>query len=147
MTSKQALTLCVAGFLAKLSLIGNNQILILKRSDWGAFCFHEKKTYREGRPKGHAWPGNVRELRNIAELYAVGIIKLTGKEKLYTQAETQLPLDELVDDFEKGVIEDALFLHSGRVSEAADYLQVPRKKLYLRMKKHAIDKDKFKSRS
>lgn len=97
--------------------------------------------------RGHAWPGNVRELRNIAELYAVGIIKLTGKEKLYTQAETQLPLDELVDDFEKGVIEDALFLHSGRVSEAADYLQVPRKKLYLRMKKHAIDKDKFKSRS
>lgn len=96
--------------------------------------------------RGHPWPGNVRELRNVAELYAVGIIKLTGKEKLYTQAETMLPLDELVDDFEKGVIEDALFLHSGRVSDAADYLQVPRKKLYLRMKKHAIDKDTFKSR-
>lgn len=96
--------------------------------------------------RGHAWAGNVRELRNVAELYAVGIIKLTGKEKLYTQAETLLPLDDLVDDFEKGVIEDALFLHSGRVSDAADYLQVPRKKLYLRMKKHAIDKGKFKSR-
>lgn len=96
--------------------------------------------------RGHSWPGNVRELRNVAELYAVGIVKLTGKEKLYTQAETLLPLDDLVDDFEKGVIEDALFLHSGRVSDAADYLQVPRKKLYLRMKKHGIDKDSFKSR-
>ncbi|NVD09000.1 sigma-54-dependent Fis family transcriptional regulator [Vibrio sp. JPW-9-11-11] len=96
--------------------------------------------------RAHHWPGNVRELRNVAELYAVGIIKLTGKEKLYTQEEVQLPLDELVGDYEKGVIEDALFLHSGRVSEAASYLQVPRKKLYLRMKKHGIDKDSYKSR-
>ncbi|UUM32693.1 sigma-54-dependent transcriptional regulator [Vibrio japonicus] len=96
--------------------------------------------------RSHQWPGNVRELRNVAELYAVGIVKLTGKEKLYTQAELQLPLDELVDDYEKGVIEDALFLHSGRVTDAADYLQVPRKKLYLRMRKHAIDKDSFKRR-
>lgn len=96
--------------------------------------------------RAHQWSGNVRELRNVAELYAVGIIKLTGKEKLYTQVEIQSPLDDLVDDFEKGVIEDALFLHSGRVTDAAAYLQVPRKKLYLRMKKHAIDKDSFKSR-
>lgn len=96
--------------------------------------------------RAHHWPGNVRELRNVAELYAVGIVKLTGKEKLYTQAELQLPLDELVDDYEKGVIEDALFLHSGRVTDAATYLQVPRKKLYLRMRKHGIDKDSFKSR-
>ncbi|KHT47568.1 sigma-54-dependent transcriptional regulator [Vibrio sinaloensis] len=95
--------------------------------------------------RGHLWPGNVRELRNVAELFAVGIVKLTGKDKIYTQAETMLPLDELVDDFEKGVIEDALFLHSGRVSDAADYLKVPRKKLYLRMKKHDIDKESFKS--
>ncbi|MGC9458748.1 sigma-54-dependent transcriptional regulator [Vibrio genomosp. F10] len=96
--------------------------------------------------RSHRWPGNVRELRNVAELYAVGIIKLTGQEKLYTQEETQLALDELVDDYEKGVIEDALFLHSGRVSDAASYLQVPRKKLYLRMKKHGIDKESYKSR-
>ncbi len=96
--------------------------------------------------RSHHWPGNVRELRNVAELYAVGIIKLTGKEKLYTQEEVQLPLDELVDDYEKGVIEDALFLHSGRVTDASTYLQVPRKKLYLRMKKHGIDKDSFKCR-
>lgn len=94
----------------------------------------------------HHWPGNVRELRNVAELFAVGIIKLTGKEKLYTQEEALLPLDELVGDYEKGVIEDALFLHSGRVSDAASYLQVPRKKLYLRMKKHGIDKESYKSR-
>jgi two-component system phosphoglycerate transport system response regulator PgtA len=56
------------------------------------------------------------------------------------------PLDELVDDYEKQIIEDALFLYSGRVAEAANYLQIPRKKLYLRMKKHGIEKDEYKSR-
>lgn len=96
--------------------------------------------------RAHDWPGNVRELRNVAELYAIGIVKLTGKERIYTQTELQSPLDELVDDYEKRIIEDALFLHSGRVSDAANYLQIPRKKLYLRMKKHGIEKDDYKSR-
>ncbi|MBD0784864.1 sigma-54-dependent Fis family transcriptional regulator [Vibrio sp. Y2-5] len=96
--------------------------------------------------RAHDWPGNVRELRNVAELYAIGIVKLTGKDRVYNQAEMTSPLDELVDDFEKQIIEDALFLYSGRVAEAANYLQIPRKKLYLRMKKHGIEKDEYKSR-
>lgn len=95
--------------------------------------------------RSHQWPGNVRELRNVAELYAIGIVKLTGKERLVSHNELQSPLDTLVDDFEKQIIEDALFLHSGKVTEAAAYLQIPRKKLYLRMKKHDIDKDNYKS--
>ncbi|MCE0559330.1 sigma-54 dependent transcriptional regulator [Motilimonas sp. E26] len=97
--------------------------------------------------RAHDWPGNVRELRNIAELYAIGIVKLINKERLYNQAEIQSPLDELVDDYEKQVIEDALFLHAGRVADAASYLQIPRKKLYLRMKKHGIEKDSYKTRT
>ncbi|MFA0486870.1 sigma-54-dependent transcriptional regulator [Vibrio sp. 10N.222.55.B11] len=96
--------------------------------------------------RNYPWPGNIRELRNIAELYAIGIVKLTGKERIYSQNDIQLPLDELVDDFEKQLIEDALFLHSGRVSDAANHLQIPRKKLYLRMKKHGIEKGNYKSR-
>lgn len=96
--------------------------------------------------RGYPWPGNIRELRNIAELYAIGIVKLTGKERIYSQNEIQLPLDDLVDDFEKQLIEDALFLHSGRITDAANHLQIPRKKLYLRMKKHGIEKGNYKSR-
>ncbi|WP_423840556.1 sigma-54 dependent transcriptional regulator [Vibrio mytili] len=96
--------------------------------------------------RNYPWPGNIRELRNIAELYAIGIVKLTGKERIYSQNDIQLPLDELVDDFEKQLIEDALFLHSGRVTDAANHLQIPRKKLYLRMKKHGIEKGDYKSR-
>ena len=35
---------------------------------------------------------------------------------------------------------------AGRVSEAASYLGIPRKKLYLRMKKHNLEKEQFKPR-
>ncbi|WP_260260629.1 sigma-54-dependent transcriptional regulator [Vibrio intestinalis] len=96
--------------------------------------------------RAHEWQGNIRELRNVAELYAIGIVKLTGKERLYSQESMNSPLDELVEDYERQLIEDALYLHSGKVSEAANYLQVPRKKLYLRMKKHAIEKDAYKAK-
>lgn len=94
--------------------------------------------------KRHQWPGNIRELRNVAELYAVGIIKLAGSERAIPGANAKEPLDDLVDEFERRVIEDTLFLFSGRVTEAASYLGIPRKKLYLRMKKHGLDKDQFK---
>ncbi|CAH0532805.1 C4-dicarboxylate transport transcriptional regulatory protein DctD [Vibrio stylophorae] len=94
--------------------------------------------------KHHQWPGNIRELRNVAELYAVGIVKLTNAEQNRVMEPLAGPLDNLVDDYEKRLIEDALFLSAGRVSEAADYLQIPRKKLYLRMRKHQLDKALFK---
>ncbi|ATL97841.1 TPA: sigma-54-dependent Fis family transcriptional regulator [Aeromonas bestiarum] len=94
--------------------------------------------------KRHQWPGNLRELRNVAELYAVGIVKLAGVERAMPLASAKEPLDDLVEEFERRVIEDTLFLFSGRVTEAAHYLGIPRKKLYLRMKKHNLDKEQFK---
>ncbi|ENC9557264.1 sigma-54-dependent transcriptional regulator [Aeromonas hydrophila] len=94
--------------------------------------------------KRHQWPGNLRELRNVAELYAVGIVKLAGAEQVIPLASGKEPLDDLVEEFERRVIEDILFLFSGRVTDAAQYLGIPRKKLYLRMKKHQLDKDRFK---
>jgi two-component system phosphoglycerate transport system response regulator PgtA len=94
--------------------------------------------------KRHQWPGNLRELRNVAELYAVGIVKLAGAERAMPLTSAKEPLDDLVEEFERRVIEDTLFLFSGRVTDAAQYLGIPRKKLYLRMKKHQLDKDRFK---
>lgn len=94
--------------------------------------------------KRHKWPGNLRELRNVAELYAVGIVKLAGAERAMPLASGKEPLDDLVEEFERRVIEDTLFLFSGRVTDAAQYLGIPRKKLYLRMKKHQLDKEQFK---
>lgn len=96
--------------------------------------------------RNHPWPGNVREIRNVAELYAIGIIKLAGQNRAQPIQQADSPLDDLIDEYEKQVLEDALYLFSGRVSDAANYLQVPRKKLYLRMKKHDIDKNDYKNR-
>ncbi|MDG3086833.1 sigma-54 dependent transcriptional regulator [Vibrio hannami] len=96
--------------------------------------------------RSHLWLGNVRELKNVAELYAVGIVKLTKQERLHSSESHETPLDCQVDNFEKQLIEDALFLHSGKVTEAANHLKIPRKKLYLRMKKHGLEKEAFKSR-
>lgn len=55
-------------------------------------------------------------LRNVAELYAIGIVKLAGQNRISNQDVLTTPLDDLVDDYEKQVIEDALFLYSGKVS-------------------------------
>lgn len=92
----------------------------------------------------HEWPGNVLELKNVAELYAIGIVKLTGQERTKPLDQMSSPLDDLVDSYEKQVIEDALYLFAGRINEVSNYLQIPRKKLYLRMKKHSLDKAEYK---
>ncbi|WP_087022994.1 sigma-54-dependent transcriptional regulator [Thaumasiovibrio subtropicus] len=94
----------------------------------------------------HDWQGNVLEIKNIAELYAIGIVKLAGNERTQPIEQISSPLDDLIDGYEKQVIEDALFLFSGRINEVASYLQIPRKKLYLRMKKHNLDKAEYKVR-
>ncbi|PSU50851.1 two-component system response regulator [Photobacterium frigidiphilum] len=94
----------------------------------------------------HQWSGNIHELKSVAELYAIGIVKLTGQERSKPLEQMSSPLDELVDSYEKQVIEDALYLFTGRINEVSSYLQIPRKKLYLRMKKHGLDKAEFKVR-
>ncbi|WP_432720778.1 sigma-54 dependent transcriptional regulator [Jeongeupia wiesaeckerbachi] len=90
------------------------------------------------------WPGNLRELRNVADMYAIGLARLEGLGRTIKVQKDQDSLDEQIDTFEKALIEEALSLFQGRVSEAADYLHIPRKKLYLRMKKHGLAKEEFK---
>ena len=92
----------------------------------------------------YSWPNNVLELKSVAELYAIGIVKLTGHERHKSYEQMSRPLEDLLDNYEKKIIEDALFLFSGRISEVAEYLHIPRKKLYLRMQKHQLDKAQYK---
>ena len=54
-----------------------------------------------------------------------------------------MSLPDQIDAFEKKVIVSALRRCGGRVQETADYLSIPRKKLYLRMQHHNIDKRTF----
>ena len=96
--------------------------------------------------KRHQWPGNIRELKSVAELYAIGIVKLSGADRIQPIEQMTSPLDDLVEQYEKQLIEDALYLYAGRINEVSDYLKIQRKKLYLRMKKYNLDKDNYKVR-
>ncbi|HEY5999270.1 MAG TPA: sigma-54 dependent transcriptional regulator [bacterium] len=101
------------------------------------------------------WPGNVRELKNACERLAIlsrgGEVALgdlppapRGREDAAaaeTEAEGWPPLPpeglSLVD-LEKKVIERALRLKGGNISQAAAYLRVPRHILVYRIEKHGI---------
>ncbi|MCW6567636.1 two-component system response regulator PgtA [Yersinia ruckeri] len=90
------------------------------------------------------WPGNIRELLNAAELFAVGVMPLTENTMAFTTESDGGPLDERIDQYELKIINEALNIHQGRINDVAEYLQVPRKKLYLRMKKYGIDKKDYR---
>ncbi|WP_417433173.1 sigma-54-dependent transcriptional regulator [Kiloniella sp.] len=93
------------------------------------------------------WEGNVRELRNVAERFVLGISRrLTDVIQTSTNApENGSSLDEQLAIYEQRIVESALARNNGRVAETAIELGIPRKKLYLRMKRFGIDKTNFKA--
>lgn len=90
------------------------------------------------------WMGNVRELKNLAERHVLGL-PLTTPNEGHVQAKKHdgLPLNDRIDYFEKAVICEALRTHKGRMDRTAAYLNLPRKTLYLRMRKHGIRREEF----
>lgn len=88
-----------------------------------------------------SWPGNVRELGNAAERWALGL-PLGGNASL-AQTAQQGNLDELLDNYEREIIFSALKANKGQAELTAQALGIPRKKLYLRMKKHALERADF----
>lgn len=96
--------------------------------------------YLNNRP----WQNNIRELIHAAELYAVDLMPF-NENQTFSTSNTQLSLEDNIDEYEKNIIINALNLYNGRLNEVAEYLQIPRKKLYLRMKKYGLDKNNFKN--
>ncbi|ABR75073.1 sigma-54-dependent Fis family transcriptional regulator [Actinobacillus succinogenes] len=93
------------------------------------------------------WIGNVTELISVAELYAIGLLSkphATTPPTVKLKTDDMNPLNEQIGRYEKQVIEDALIFFQGRINEVANYLDIPRKKLYLRMRKYGIDKREYK---
>ncbi|MDP2561149.1 sigma-54 dependent transcriptional regulator [Psychrobium sp. 1_MG-2023] len=95
------------------------------------------------------WPGNVRELRNLAERYVLIGSKaafaqepsLTPRSQLVTEA---MGLVQRVEFFESKLIEEALSINKGRINSTMEYLKLPRKTLYDKMKKFSINRHEFK---
>ena len=87
------------------------------------------------------WPGNIRELRNMAERWFLGLPVNTEQDAALVADSGSL--EESMDNHERAVISEALSTHSGHAENTAQALGIPRKKLYLRMKKHGIDRNDY----
>lgn len=95
----------------------------------------------------YAWPGNVRELRNFTERYVLlGRQFAWSLEKMLSgeERESSRSLVQQVDRFECSVIEDALAATNGSLKEVMAILDLPRKTLYDKMRKHGLDKSDYK---
>ncbi|AEW77712.1 LOW QUALITY PROTEIN: two component Fis family transcriptional regulator [Aggregatibacter actinomycetemcomitans ANH9381] len=91
------------------------------------------------------WHGNVKELINVAELYAIGLLSHITLVVPPVFNDSQMSsLDEQLNQYEKQLIEDALVFYQGKINDVVKHLNIPRKKLYLRMKKYGLDKKSYK---
>lgn len=101
------------------------------------------------RLEAYDWPGNVRELRNVAQQLVLGLPLDLAEPRNPGTAEPDAPapdgpcgtgLDDQVNRYEKQLIEEALARNGGSMTRTANDLDIPRKRLYLRMQKFGIQK-------
>jgi len=101
---------------------------------------------------GYGWPGNVRELANLVERLIIlsGPVVDAGAVRQVLRGGTVpplgasalgRPLNEALDDFERGLIGAALNQAEGNVAEAARVLQTDRANLYRRMRRLGLDRE------
>ncbi len=108
--------------------------------------------------EAHSWPGNVRELANIVErisiinpgaaidaAYVSMILRPPGEQLSAARAPSTTAevsprgLGEMLDVYEKEMIESALRRSGGSIAEAARLLTTDRPNLYRRMKRLGLD--------
>lgn len=95
----------------------------------------------------HDWPGNVRELRNVADRFVLGIIGdgFDLKSPISEAANDNFAFEKQMEQYERNVLTEALIETSGNINEVSSKLNLPRKTLYRKMKKHQLDKESFKT--
>lgn len=103
------------------------------------------------------WSENIRQLRQHAELRVLTQVKqpsLDNDENEQNEEnqfdvkieEQQQSLSQRTDSFEQIILIEALHRHQGRLKEVQQELQVSRKTLYDKLRKHQLDKTDFKNR-
>ena len=91
----------------------------------------------------HDWPGNVRELKNAADRFVLGISE-ASIDSIKAQDESVGCYEERMEQFEKQLLIDGLRATQGQLNDAAELLNLSRKTLYRKMRKHQLDKQNFK---
>ncbi|WP_298820927.1 sigma-54 dependent transcriptional regulator [uncultured Roseibium sp.] len=96
----------------------------------------------------YSWPGNVRELRNAAERFVLNAgvgpqpleaLVTGGREG--TAPSEESGLKELMDAYERSLIESALHRHGGRIADVMQELNLPRRTLNEKMTRHGLTRD------
>lgn len=97
----------------------------------------------------HAWPGNVRELRNAAERFVLNadvgrqsLESLVTGNRAESLTEDRGTLRELMDDYERSVLANAMRRHDGRMADVMKELGVPRRTLNEKMTRLGLSRPK-----
>ncbi len=127
-----------------------------ERGDDAILLFHyfaeraAKKYQREFTPShpmlqqkllNYDWPGNVRECQNLAEKWILGVQDQRLQNEHCFNTKHHNSLEEQMNCFERELITKALKANQWKITQTAESLNIPRKKLYLRMQKHNITTD------
>lgn len=85
--------------------------------------------------QSHDWPGNLHELSSYARAFALGLAHVDTAPASLTGERS---LQQIVGDFERTVLEDALRRCRGDVARLQALLMTPRKTIYDKLAKHNI---------
>jgi two-component system C4-dicarboxylate transport response regulator DctD len=95
--------------------------------------------------QSHDWPGNVRELKNVADRFCLGMDDgLISASQENAVSSMPSSLSDRLAAVERECIEQALLAASGNVAQAAELLQIPKKTLYDKLARWAIDVERFR---
>lgn len=88
------------------------------------------------------WPDNVRELRDHARNLVLGLVG--GAGELSAGDRGGASLAEMMGDFERSLLLDALRQHEGRIAGVAEALAIKRKTLYDKLARHSLRPGEFR---
>ena len=91
--------------------------------------------------QSHDWPGNLHELGGYARAFVLGLSEMGAPAGL---AAGQRSLQQMVADFERTVLEDALRQCRGDVAKVQAMLQAPRKTIYDKLARYDLKPARFR---
>lgn len=91
--------------------------------------------------QSHDWPGNLHELSGYARAFVLGLAEIDAPP---ARIAGQRPLQQIVADFERTVLEDALRQCRGDITQLQDMLQTPRKTIYDKLAKYELKPARYR---
>lgn len=90
----------------------------------------------------HDWPGNLRELQRFAQNFVLGLTRIAAPETVLGK---QLGLRDLIDSYERSLLEKALRDANGNIQDVQNRLSIARKTLYDKLAKHELRPADFRN--